>query len=123
MGQRERRTIPKIEKLKLKRAFIMAGISAREEKMRRINEPKKRENPFRIIPACLVCIFILLTGTSSGLYATQSAERNFPSPDEAVKSLVVAVRAHDLKELLAILGPEGRELISSGDEASDRMGR
>jgi hypothetical protein len=91
--------------------------------MRRINEPKKRENPFRIIPACLVCIFILLTGTSSGLYATQSAQRNFPSPDEAVKSLVIAVRAHDLKELLAILGPEGRELISSGDEASDRIGR
>lgn len=47
----------------------------------------------------------------------------FPSPAEAASSLVNAVRANDEKGLLSVLGPEGRELISSGDEVADRADR
>jgi hypothetical protein len=92
-------------------------------KMNNINIPIQRENHFRILSICLIGIFMLLIGTSSGLYAAQSAQGSFPSPDEAVKALVAAVRAHDIKEVFAVLGPESSQLISSGDEAADRTGR
>ena len=83
----------------------------------------KRENRAWLLLTCLFCLLILLAGTSPVLYAAQSAQQSFPSPDEAVKALVVAVRANDVKALLSILGPESRALISSGDEAADRTGR
>jgi len=83
----------------------------------------KRENRAWLLLTCLFCLLILLAGTSPVLYAAQSAPQSFPSPDEAVKALVVAVRANDVKALLSILGPESRALISSGDEAADRTGR
>ncbi|MBN1930444.1 MAG: DUF2950 domain-containing protein [Desulfobacterales bacterium] len=50
-------------------------------------------------------------------------QKNFCSPEEAVKSLVAAVRANDTKEMLAILGIESKELIFSGDETADRLDR
>jgi len=83
----------------------------------------KRENRAWLLLTCLFCLLILLAGISPVLYAAQSAQQSFPSPDEAVKALVVAVRANDVKALLSILGPESRALISSGDEAADRTGR
>jgi Protein of unknown function (DUF2950) len=91
--------------------------------MYRVNISIKREKRWGIIVASLIVASVLLTGAFSVLCAAQSVQRSFFSPDEAVKSLVAAVRAHDSKELLAILGPGSRELISSGDEASDRTGR
>jgi len=91
--------------------------------MNRVNISIKRENRCGIIVASLIVVSVLLTGTSSVLFAAQSVQRSFASPDEAVQALVAAVRAHDYKELLAILGPGSKELISSGDEAADRTGR
>lgn len=44
----------------------------------------------------------------------------FASAEEAVQAFVAAVRADDTKALLAILGSEGRTLISSGDPVADR---
>jgi hypothetical protein len=40
-----------------------------------------------------------------------------------VKALIDAVKANDTKELLAILGPEGKDIISSGDEVADKETR
>jgi hypothetical protein len=47
----------------------------------------------------------------------------FKSPEEAVDALTRAVRAGDTSQLLAIVGPEGEEIISSGDEVADRQRR
>ncbi len=91
--------------------------------MKRATLSEKRARPYRIILACFVAASLLLTGASSIAYASPSVQKSFPSPDEAVTSLVAAVRAHDQKEMLAILGPGSEELISSGDAAADRTGR
>jgi hypothetical protein len=40
-----------------------------------------------------------------------------------VKELVAAIRANDTKKILNILGPDGEEIISSGDEVADQMNR
>jgi hypothetical protein len=50
-------------------------------------------------------------------------QKTFKSSEEAVKALVNEVKAGNTKELLAIFGPAGKEIISSGDEVSDRTGR
>lgn len=48
-----------------------------------------------------------------------SPQRTFDTPDLAVQSLIQAFRADDMAELKQILGPEARELLSSGDEVAD----
>ena len=61
---------------------------------------------------------------SLGSYQRAEAQqKTFKSPEEAAKSLMEAVKSNDTKELLAIFGPAGKELISSGDEVADKAGR
>ncbi|MGA2229226.1 MAG: DUF2950 domain-containing protein [Syntrophobacteraceae bacterium] len=60
---------------------------------------------------------------SQGTNKSPGAVQTFRSPEEAVKALVEALSANDEKKLLAIFGPGGKQLISSGDEVADRAGR
>ncbi len=50
-------------------------------------------------------------------------QRTFAAPEEAVRTLIEVVKAGDLDGLIAIFGPEGRELIASSDAASGRQNR
>ncbi|MFH0932731.1 MAG: DUF2950 domain-containing protein, partial [Nitrospirota bacterium] len=84
---------------------------------------KKGEKRWLIVMACLVAAAMFLLGTAPASQAAGMPQKSFSSPEEAVKSLVAAVRANDEKEMLAILGPGSKELISSGDEVADRAGR
>lgn len=84
---------------------------------------KKREKRWLIALVCLVAAAMFLLGTAPASQAAGMPQKTFSSPEEAVKSLVAAVRANDIKEMLAILGPGSRELISSGDDVADRAGR
>lgn len=47
----------------------------------------------------------------------------FGSPQEAVDALVAAARSGKLPELVRVLGPEGRGIVSSGDAVSDAAAR
>ena len=49
--------------------------------------------------------------------------KTFPSPDDAVQALVAAARANDSAGILAVLGPEAREIVRSGDAATDKQAR
>lgn len=51
------------------------------------------------------------------------AQEQFDSPDAAVTALVTAAKAGSESELLKILGPEGDDVISSGDDVADRATR
>lgn len=82
---------------------------------------KKRSS--LIVLTGIITVVLLLNGTYSPLLAKVIRQKSFGSPEEAVNALVAAVRADDKKEMLAILGPRGKELISSGDEAADKEGR
>jgi hypothetical protein len=50
-------------------------------------------------------------------------QKTYASPEEAVKDLMGAAKAGDSKALLAILGPEAKPILSSGDAVADREGR
>jgi hypothetical protein len=47
-------------------------------------------------------------------------QKAFGLPEEAMKTLVETVKAGDAKGMMAILGPEGEDIISSGDEVADK---
>ena len=54
--------------------------------------------------------------------AAAAKQKTYATPEEAVKDLVAVVKAHDPKGLVAILGPEGKPIASSGDKVADREG-
>lgn len=49
-------------------------------------------------------------------------QKSYATPEEAVKDFVAALRADDTNTLLAILGPNAKPLVSSGDKVADREG-
>src|SRR5262249_62317091 len=66
------------------------------------------------------------TSLSGGWAAAASGathQRRFASVEEAASALVDALRSGDRKALVSILGDEGKALVSSGDEVSDRRSR
>jgi DUF2950 family protein len=55
--------------------------------------------------------------------AAAAKQVTFASPEQAIDALVAAVRAGSTAELMNILGPGSRALISSGDEVADAQAR
>jgi len=63
---------------------------------------------------------IFLAGSfPAGSLAQQPGQKTFPSAEEASNSLVAAMQSKNEKALLAFLGPDGKEIVSSGDEIED----
>jgi hypothetical protein len=54
---------------------------------------------------------------------TAASQTLFKTPQEAVAAFVDALRKDDNAALKAILGPESADVISSGDETADKIGR
>jgi DUF2950 family protein len=55
--------------------------------------------------------------------AQQPGQRTFSSPEEASNALVKAMQSNDEKAMLEILGADGRQIVSSGDEIEDAQAR
>ena len=69
-------------------------------------------------------IVFALALISFGSYQQADAQqKTFKSPEEAVKSLMVAVMASDTKEVLAIFGPTWNEIISKVDKVQDKAAK
>ena len=67
---------------------------------------------------------ILLAACLAGHAAAQQAsQKTFPSPEDASSALVAAVQNNDEEAMIEILGPEGKEIVSSGDETEDANSR
>ena len=56
-------------------------------------------------------------------FAQQAGQETFPSAGKASHALIAALKADDESALLKILGPDGKEIISSGDPAEDKENR
>jgi hypothetical protein len=61
--------------------------------------------------------------TPASLAAHARSQRSFTSPEEAVKSLVDALRRGDMKGLVALAGPGSEAWINSGDAVQDKQDR
>jgi hypothetical protein len=72
----------------------------------------------------LALLLVICAGYIPAQAAAKGVQhKTYVSPEEAVKSLVDAVKSDDAKALRAILGPESEKVISSGDDVADQEGR
>jgi hypothetical protein len=66
----------------------------------------------------LLAVFI-----SPAAIAQQAGQQTFSSASQASKSLVSALQSDDESTLLQILGPNAKEIVSSGDPTQDKTNR
>ena len=71
----------------------------------------------------ILAVVMMSGGFDQGVFAADAGQKSFKSHEEAVKALIDATKGNDTKELMAIFGPAGKELIFSGDEVADQVGR
>ena len=69
--------------------------------------------------ALVLMMGALLCSAASGVAAQQA----FKTPDEAASALVRAAEASDMKALVTVLGPDGEDVVASGDEVADAATR
>ena len=69
-----------------------------------------------VVVAVSVAVALLIMPVS----AQEGKQRAFGSPEEAMKALADAFQAGDTKGMMAVLGPEGEDIISSGDQVADK---
>jgi hypothetical protein len=70
----------------------------------------------RLVLACTLCAIVVPL-------AAQAPHRTFATPEAAVNALAAAVKANDLAEVIAIFGPDGKDLADSSDPATAQQNR
>jgi DUF2950 family protein len=65
----------------------------------------------------LLCAVLLFWNASA------FAQEQFDTPDDAVNALVGAAKSGDAKAIIAVLGPDGEAIVSSGDPVADKNTR
>ncbi len=83
----------------------------------------KIERGWLALMAVAVTMVLFIATLVTDSHAAGVRQKSFRSPDEAVAALVAAIRGDNEQEMLVILGPGSRELLSSGDSVADRSGR
>lgn len=76
----------------------------------------------RLLP--LLAMFVILAlGLPATATAAKRKQTSFASPEKAAQGLLAAVKADDIRKVVAILGPDARKLVSSGDTVADATDR
>ena len=83
----------------------------------------KKESPSRYWAVFAVTIISVLTLCQFAVAAAPAKQKTFASPEEAVQAVVAAAKNNDDKEMLAIFGPQAKDLMFSGDAIADKQRR
>ena len=75
------------------------------------------------LPKLAVVAILLAVCFPARSTAQQPGQKTFSSAEEASNALVTATQSNDEKALLEILGPDGKQIVSSGDETEDTNNR
>src|ERR1044071_9752006 len=75
---------------------------------------------FRVFIGAAGIVILLSIAIVSDAAAQQ---KSFSSPEEAVKAAITAAKDNSVKELLAIFGPNAKDILDSGDAVADRQRR
>lgn len=69
----------------------------------------------------LTAVLLAVALTASTAIATSHEHKHFATPEAAIEALIAALKAHDKPALQAMVGPEEKDLIDSGDPVADRL--
>jgi hypothetical protein len=78
---------------------------------------------FKSMVRIMVVVVVAVLCSIGSIHGATVKQKQFASPEEAVKAFITAIKANDNDELLAIFGPPGKALIFSWDEDRDRAAR
>ncbi|MGB8010214.1 MAG: DUF2950 domain-containing protein [Terriglobales bacterium] len=81
------------------------------------------KSPWAILPRLAVAAILLTVCLSIRSVAQQPGQKTFSSPEDATSALVTAAQSNDEKAMVEILGPDGKQIVSSGDDAEDASSR
>jgi len=90
--------------------------------MRRANLKRDKSN-WAHLPVWAALAILLLACFPGRAWAQQKGQKTFSSPEEASNALVTAVQSNDEKAMLDILGADGAQIVSSGDDVEDAESR
>lgn len=82
------------------------------------------QNPARcfFLATTLIALLVIVSrGCTNNQPGTETPQLSFNSPDDALQSVVTALRAHDTKKLEEIFGPDSGDLVFSGDSVNDQL--
>jgi hypothetical protein len=72
----------------------------------------------------LAAAALLVAGFAAGpCLAQQPGQKTFTSPEEASKALYTAAKNNDTNAVLELLGPEGKDIVSTGDPSEHEQMR
>jgi hypothetical protein len=94
-----------------------------EEKIMKSKLSIHTENIFVLaaLVAGLFCLPVLLSGaTQQSTGQATVAQKGFSKPKEAAEALIKAAEVYDLPALLEIVGPDGKDLVTSQDPVQDK---
>jgi hypothetical protein len=73
--------------------------------------------------AVSVLFALTLVSSSAPIFAQEAGQRTFASAEDASRSLFDAMQAQDEQAPMSILGPDGKDVLSSGDPEEDLNAR
>ena len=91
-----------------------------DKTMFRFNHMERRSCAWCYASAVIIAMSVAVAAFVLPISAQEVKQKAFGSPEEAMKALADAVQAGDMKGMLAILGPEGEDIVSSGDPVADK---
>ncbi len=75
-----------------------------------------------LLSICIVCM-VMMTALAQAQASPPNAimkQRTFATAQDAAQALIRAAAAYDVSALLAVLGPDGKDLIASADPVRDK---
>ena len=88
--------------------------------MFQVNHIPRIGSSLRRASVVFLIFLIVISIPVSPISAQGVKQKVFGSPEEAMKAIAEAVQAGDVKGVMAILGPEGEDILSSGDQVADK---
>jgi len=88
--------------------------------MFRFNHRIKGDRMYRNVSMAMVAVSVAVALLMLPVSAQEVKQKAFGSPEDAMKALAEAAQAGNMKGMMVILGPEGEDIISSGDAVADK---
>jgi Protein of unknown function (DUF2950) len=97
-----------------------------------IKENHMRSNTFSFLPSLVAaqmfafsCVFAALVhakpqSSQTATAASQPVQTSFATPKLAAEALIQAAATYDVAALMGMLGPDGKDIVSSADAARDK---
>ena len=90
---------------------------------KKFHDAKLRATLRATLPQLAAVVVLLTIFSPARSVAQQAGQKTFSSPEDASSALATAAQSNDEKAMLDILGPGGKQLVSSGDETEDADSR